>query len=30
MTAAAYLVLLERWMAAWVQDRWARTASAFR
>src|ERR1700757_3824202 len=21
MTAAAYLVLLERWMAAWVQDR---------
>ena len=21
MTAAAYLVLLERWIAAWVQDR---------
>ncbi|MFM8891581.1 MAG: NADH-quinone oxidoreductase subunit H, partial [Planctomycetia bacterium] len=21
MTAAAYLVLVERWMAAWVQDR---------
>ena len=21
MTAAAYLVLLERWMAAWIQDR---------
>ena len=21
MTAAAYFVLLERWMAAWVQDR---------
>ncbi len=21
LTAAAYLVLLERWMAAWVQDR---------
>ncbi len=30
MTAAAYLVLLERWMAAWVQDRKGRTASAFR
>jgi len=22
MTAAAYLVLVERWMAAWIQDRW--------
>jgi len=21
MTAAAYLVLVERWLAAWVQDR---------
>ncbi len=30
MTAAAYLVLLERWMAAWVQDRRGPTAWAFR
>ena len=30
MTAAAYLVLLERRMAAWVQDRMAPTASASR